>query len=579
MRRITLCHLVLAVLGGLQAGCPPLVWETEDRRRLDEGVAGQATPLASSAAYRDSIDASAYLEGMTLMRVRGYGLVVGLGNNGSRDCPKTVFDSLVQSMYKQRRTAGQVVGVTETTPERLISSVDTAVVIVSGEIPPAGTVKQRFDVSVAALPGTQTKSLRGGRLLPTELNVFRSVAEGKSITGRVLAHARGPLFLNPFSDEESATKSSPLQGTVLGGGVVMEDRSIRLVLFEPSHGRVRAVQDRINAHFPGSHRIADARSPAIVQLRVPDEYVGDETHFLGLVRSLYLRRDPAFESVRARQLGEELLRPGAPHPRIALAFEGLGRAALPVLAELYAHPKDYVSFHAAVAGLRLGEHIACDAVVKHARDPRSVYRFQAVRALADAERMGSAAVALRALLSDEDPRVQIAAYESLIKRGDTTIKTALIGDDNFVLDEVPTSSTRFVYAKRSTLRRIAIFGLDARSRPPILYRAPDGIVTMTAGPDDSHLTVIRAVGPTGATSPPVPVAFALPALIRMLGGEAEADVDGAVTGLGVDYGAIVRAMYQLSRDGALNAKFVLEQPNAAELFGPRRPVGRPESEL
>ena len=50
-------------------------------------------------------------------------------------------------------------------------------------------------------------------------------------------------------------------------------------------------------------------------------------------------------------------------------------------------------------------------------------------------------------------------------------------------------------------------------------------------------------------------------------------------GLGLDYGAVVRALYYLCQDHAINAKFILEQPNAAELFGPARPAGRPESEL
>ena len=49
--------------------------------------------------------------------------------------------------------------------------------------------------------------------------------------------------------------------------------------------------------------------------------------------------------------------------------------------------------------------------------------------------------------------------------------------------------------------------------------------------------------------------------------------------LGLDYGAVVRALYFLCRDGCINEKFMLEQPNPAEMFGPARPQGRPESEL
>ena len=61
-----------------------------------------------------------------------------------------------------------------------------------------------------------------------------------------------------------------------------------------------------------------------------------------------------------------VISPTAPHALIAVAFEGLGRAALPELDRLYGHSKDYVSFHAAAAGLRLGDHIAADTMVMHA---------------------------------------------------------------------------------------------------------------------------------------------------------------------------------------------------------------------
>ena len=61
-----------------------------------------------------------YLEGLSPMRVRGFGLVAGLGENGSRDCPKNVYTQLVQMLYKQRRTSGRAVGAEESSPEKLI---------------------------------------------------------------------------------------------------------------------------------------------------------------------------------------------------------------------------------------------------------------------------------------------------------------------------------------------------------------------------------------------------------------------------------------------------------------------------
>ena len=569
--------IVLPLLGGCVVGC---TWKDEGKKqKLDLGVANRAGPLANSAAFRDTIGSLTFYEGMGPMRVRGYGLVVGLGKNGSSDCPRPIYDRLLQSLYKQHRFSSSIVGVKDITPEQLIADVDTAVVIVQGEIPAAAVEGTRFDVLVTALPGTQTKSLRGGRLFTADLEVFRPLPSGGSISGQVLARAAGPLFMNPFADGESATPANPLEGTILGGGAALSDRRLRLVLSEPSYPRARQIQDRINARFSGPTKTADAMTPSFIQLRVPSEYHEDTGHFLALVRGLYLPRDPSFEATRVRALAEEIVHPTAPHAQIALCFEGLGRAALPALSALYTHPKEYVSFHAGVAGMRLGDHIAGDCLSMHATNPASEYRFAAIRALGEAKGLGGAAITLRTLLDDADPRVAVAAYEALLNRHDTAVQSHRVADDNFILDHVPTAATNFVYVKRSGARRLAIFGEDLRCSPPVLYRAPDGSVTLTADPDQENLTVLRTVVATGSTSPPISAPFELPALIQLMGRDAAVTPAGTTLGLGLDYGAVVRAIYHLCRTRSLNAKVILEQPNAAELFGPSRPDGRPESEL
>ena len=551
----------------------------ENKAKIELGIPATETPLAKSASYRDTIGSLTYYDGMGPMRVRGYGLVVGLGKKGSSDCPRPIYDRLVQSLYKHHRYSSSVVGDRNITPEQLIADPDTAVVLVHGDIPPAAPAESRFDVVVMALPGTQTKSLRGGRLFTADLEVFREVGPSVSISGQVLAIAAGPVFLNPFAEGDAATQSNPLEGIVVGGGFVVKDRRVRLVLTQPSYPKARQIQDRINAQFSGPTKVADALSPSFIQLHVPQEYGDDTGHFLALVRSLYLSRDPAFEASRANALAEEIIHPAAPHAQISQCFEGLGRAAISKLNELYTHTKDYVSFHAAVAGMRLGDHVACDGLALQAARVDGEFRFQAIRALAEAKGMGAAAVALRKLLLDSDPRVQIAAYEALIKRNDPTIESMPIAGDNFVLDHIPDASANFIYVKRTGARRIALFGGELQCSPPVLYRAPDGSITISAAAGDEELTILRSVVASGSMSPPISVPLALHPLIRLMGNEAGVAPGGKATGLGLDYGAVVRALYYLDQNNAVNARFILEQPNAAELFGPAQLAGRGESEL
>lgn len=549
------------------------------KERYDLGVESQAHELMDSAAFRDTIGSVTTFEGMAAMRVRGYGLVVGLGKNGSTDCPKPIYDRLVQSMYKQHRFgASSRVGVPDITPEAMINDIDTAVVVIFGDIPPAATAGSRFDVQVMALPGTQTKSLRGGRLFTADLEMYRVVSEDVSIAGRNLARADGPVFINPFSDDQSATKASELEGTVVGGGEVVIDRRVRLVLTQSSYQRARQIQDRINAQFPGGGKVADAVSPSFVQIEVPSAYRNDTGRFLTLIRGLYLSRDPSFESDRARRLALEIQNADAPHAQIAACFEGLGRKALPSLQELYASPKDYVSFHAAAAGLRLGDHVAADILAEHAQNEQSPYRYPSIRALGEAVTMGGAAAPLRKLMLMSDPRVQTAAYEALVRRRDPSIHSLPIAGDNFTLDLVPESPARFIYAKRNNQRRIVLFGRDLAGSAPALYHAPDGGVTITAHPGDREFTVVRTVTARGLSSPPLAAPFELSKFVKILGTEAGVTSSGEVLGLGLDYGAVVHMLYHLCRDHVINADFQMEEPNVAELLGPGTLQGRPESD-
>ena len=568
----SLCLLVIPTY----VGCS---WGPQRRGKLDLGVDPIDAPLANSAAYKDTIGAATYVEGMRPMRVRGYGLVVGLGQNGAAEYPRSIYDQLVQDLYKQHKFSSSIVGVTQITPEQLIRDLDTAIVIVEAEIPPGAVKGARFDVAVRALPGTKTKSLHGGRLYTAEMQVYTATDRG-TITGQTLAQAAGPLFLNPFASEGSATKVSPRTARILGGGVATQDRRISLVLTQPSHVMAKRIQERINAQFSSARRVANAVTQAKVELRVPEAFHGDEAHFLSLVRSLYLTQNPRFTAIRSRQLGAELLRPLAPHAMIACCLEGLGQAAIPVLNELYSHETDYVSFHAAVAGLRLGEYVAGDVLALHASDPHSAFRFNAIRALGAAGRgMGNAVQTLRRLLSDPDPRVRIAAYEALLQRKDHTVRSTYIAGDNFALDIIPSEETSFIYVKRSGARRIALFGPTLSCVPPLLYRTPNGSLTATAMEGESAITLLRYVPTSGSISDPILAPLDLPKFIRLLGNDAGVDLDGVATGLGMDYGTIVGMLHEFCRTDIIKAEIILEQPNTADMFGPVRLEGRPESEL
>ncbi|MGB0716090.1 MAG: flagellar basal body P-ring protein FlgI [Phycisphaerae bacterium] len=571
----------LIVLPLFSAGCQDLkfVWDKEGKDDIDLGVRAEDPDGRRSAAIKNTVGESTYYQGTGPLKLIGYGLVLGLGESGSRDCPNNVYKDLVHAMYKQHDFTEATVGVKSMTPEELIASKDTAVVSVFGEVAPGSLAGDRFDVTVRALSGTQTKSLRGGYLFPMELQMFRNIPERGTITGKVLARAKGPLFVNPFAGEKSATKANQREATILGGGMATVDRDVRLVLSRPSYQLAKRIQDRINGRFPDSKRVAEAVSPSFVKIHIPREYFGDSAHFLALIRALYLSRDPHFEGLTARRLAKEIVSPTAPHKDIALAFEALGQNSIPFLRDLYTHERDHVSFHAAAAGIRLGEHLAVDVMAMHAADPDSPYRYQAIRALGVAKDIGAASMALRDLLHDPDYRVVLASYESLLVRRDSIIHSLPIGRDSFRLDIVPTASVNTIYCKRAKSPRIALFGPDLRLVPPLFYAAPDGCIMLSADQDDDAVRAVRRAKTSGRTSPELEMPVELDRFVSLCGNLAGMDLDEELTGLGLDYGTIVRALHELSLPKSVNARFVMEQPNLAEVFGPKRPTGRPESDL
>lgn len=568
----------------LAQGCDDfaITWDFQKPKKDtdDKYVDTTLGDLAKSGAYRDTIAEQGWIEGLRLMQVRGYGLVAGLGTHGSRECPRGVRERLIQSMYKKPEFSGSGLEPAPISPEQLIADLDTAVVMIEGEIPAAAAKGDTFDVFIRALPGTQTVSLEGGSLYTADLHIYRDVPSGGAVEGGVLATAHGPIFVNPFaSGPEAATKRSPREGIVIGGGCVEEPRRIRFVLTSPSYQRARTVTDAINARFSSSRKVADADSPSHVNLRIPGEFREDPFHFIALVRHLYLTQRQGFADERAKELAEEILSETAPHADIALAWEGIGRTVLPILQRLYENDRPHVRFYAALTGLRLGDEVAVQVLAPFAKSADSPYRLTAIEEFGRAIRCIRAANVLRELLDDSDPRIRVEAYEALLARDDRFINRKLIGDGNFSLDRVESVAENIVYVRRTGFPRVVLIGSDLHCKPPLFYQDPNELLTLTADENARRLTIVRRSPFGGASSPPLPGPLDLGDLVDMLGDDPVVGADGQVHGLAVGYSTIVHALYTLCATDAVNAAFMMQAATVTEMFGPMSTTGREESDL
>ena len=558
LRRVRLVKwgsLVLAAASLCPLGCKGGAFDWTflfGKKRRGEATKEVSTdPLFNSAAYRDSVAEYAYFDGLRRLRVRGYGVVVGLGRNGSSQCPRAIARGLTQEMYKTRQfaqRAGQAIS-----PERLLEDMDTAVVAVEGEIPAGAPSGARFDLVVRALPGTETVSLEGGTLYECDLKVFRPRGSQGWIPGKALATGAGPIFLNPFGrSEDAATKPNLRQGIVIGGGLSEEDRRLRLLLTTPSYPMAIRIAEVINERFGRTQGdVADPVSPGEIRVYVPHEYRHDPKHFVALVQHLYPLLRSEFLVERVRELGREFESPDAPRPEIALAWEAIGRDATSEVQKFYTHLHPDCNFYAAAAGVLLGDELAVETLEAHLSKETSGHRFAAIRALGAARGMLRAARPLRRALDDPDPRICTAAYEALRRRADPTITSVEIGDGAFSLDLVPSEAENLIYVKRSEARRIALFGAGIAARPPLFYSDPDSTLIIDASASDSEVRIVRRSRVSGVSSPPMRVPLGIARLIAFLGDTPPRAAGEPLRGVGVDYAGITRALAELCEAKAM----------------------------
>jgi hypothetical protein len=555
-------------------------WLRQSPRQKEaaEKASATADEPNESAGVRDTVQTVAWLEGMRRMSVGGYGLVVGLGKNGTKQCPRPVREYMLKEMRSRYRLGGEYESLKHLSPESLLDSEETAVVAVYGEIPAAVQKGTFFDLTVRALEGTDTRSLEGGWLMPCKLKLW---SDGQPVEGRVLGEGCGQVFINPFAlKENAATKTDPRGGTVIGGGRCDEPRRIRLVLTEPSAAIASRLMHLINQRFGVEpDKTADAISPGAVNLRVPPQWQGHEPHFLELLMHLYVPGSPSFADLRLRDLDEEAVRPDAALADIALAWEGLGKISLPHVRKLYTHQDHGISYFAAQAGLRLGDDLALEVMSRHVKDPRSPYREIAVRELGEATGISRAVTILRPLLDQDDQRIRGLAYEGLRHHRDPIIKTVQVGETGFAVDVVPASSRFVIGARRSGEQRITIFGTGLQCVRPAFYSHHAEMVLITADAGDKHLTVVRRTPLTGRLSTPIKAPFSVLGLIQTLGKDPNKDINGEYEGLGLTYSQVVEVLHDLCANKTIDATFVLQAAEAAEVTATPRDTGRPESEL
>jgi len=505
---------------------------------------------------RGTVASETGLVGFDPVVVRGYGIVVGLRETGSRQMPSDVRAFLTQELAKRGFGSGQP-GAPKLSPQDLLNSGDTAVVIVEGVIPPGAPKGSKFDVRVTTAPGTSTTSLEGGRLLIADLR------PGPLFTGSrqpfPLAEGAGPVVINPFVEPNATQRDSinRTSGRVLDGGHVNKDMPLKLRLMTPSHSRAETIQNTINTLFPREPRqkeeTAHGRSAETIDLTVPPSFRKRTGEFAELIRHTPLNVENPEQTAMAirRSL---LANPGAAGAA-AWRWQALGKRALPMIQDLYEYPEEQPRFAALNAGSKLDDQLAVPPLLELARKSDSLtIRTEAIKLLGRIGTNAEIELGLRELLDDPDVEIRLSAFEALDKRRDPHIIAMEMGR-KFVLNIVP-SNHRMIYVAQSGQPRVVVFGEGLSVKVPMTLYTWDGRLIVKADEGDKFLEVFYRE----RADLPATVDRVKPDLGSLIGYFARRPTpDRPETGLNFSYSESISALHELWRLKYIDCDFRAEQ--------------------
>jgi len=482
--------------------------------------------------------------GMFPVKVEDVGLVTELHGTGCDPAPSPQRQVLIGEM--------QTRGVES--PNAVLASPNTALVLVRGVLPPGIQKGDRFDVEVRTLSRSETTSLRGGWLLETELKEL-AVLNNQIRGGHPLGHATGAVMVDPSAD---GSKDHVLRnrGRVLGGGVALKSRPLALVL-KPERQSVlnsARIETAVNKRFHCIRKgtkvgVAKAKTDEYIELQVHPTYKDNIQRYVQVVRAIALRESETERQKRLARLGRQLLDPISAS-RAALQLEAIGTGAVDVLGEGIEATDPEVRFYSAEALAYLDQREAAEPLAEAARN-EPAFRVFALAALSAMDDL-LAADHLRELLNGSSAETRYGAFRALsaMNRNDPTVAGERLGGQ-FSYHVLDTSGVPMIHVTRSRRPEIVLFGRDQRLSTPLMVDAGNRIMIVGNKPDEVAVSKF-AVGEMDQK--------------RIVSNRID-DVIRAIVELGGTYPDVVQALQEAKRKDALLSRFEVDAlPEAGRAY-------------
>ncbi len=546
------------------------------------------------SSLRGTVGAEARITGVEQTLVSGIGFVVGLNGTGGLTIPEQYAAHLERMMGLNGVTIANDSNsaIARKSPRELLRDPNTAAVIVQAAIPAGARQGETFDVYVRAINAT---SLEGGRLWTTEMRIGPPSSYGDP-QARILAKAKGPIFLNPFAEPggqfDGITRDV---GRILDGGTITFPTKIEIILDNPSHQRARQIVSAINTAFPASpadrEPTARGKDESLILVQIPQRYLDRRSEFIDLLSHVTI--DQSYPEIYARRYARTLESEPYLAGDMSMCLEALGERAIPFLSDLYTHPESAPRLAALRAGAALGD----SRVVKHLReialDPDSKFRTDAMSLMSTIDESLLVDTTLRELLSAPELAIRVEAYENLMDRalrvrkariarmfesntqGITTSPTQIdilsrvwvpmdplrgvgrtLVEGKFFLDLVPYGEP-LIYVTQQKEPRIVLFGEHLSLTKPLLASAWSDRLMLVADDANSPVRMYYRDDITRTTLTINEVPELLPELIKLFAHTPTPE--DPRPGLGMSYSQVVGALYQIYDDRGVPAAFATEE--------------------
>ncbi|WP_197526588.1 flagellar basal body P-ring protein FlgI [Botrimarina colliarenosi] len=523
----------------VMTGCASSIFrDRTPEAALDELTDEGGTPLVGDFAHP---------YGLLPVKVEAVALVTGLDGTGE-DPPQSPQRAALLDEMARRRVEK---------PNEVLSSPDTALVLLRGYLPAGIQKGDPFDIEVHLANRSKTTSLRGGWVLESRMTELAVL--GQQIrAGHVLATGEGAVLVDPSADGEDAAAAAT-RGRILGGGVAIKSRPLGLVLAQ-NHQSIRmstsiskAISTRFQTYEAG-HKVgvSEAKTEEFVELQVHPRYKDNIGRFIRVVRSLAVSETPSGLQQRIQLLEKQLLDP-LTASNAALRLEAIGdESAIGKLLVGLESKDAEVRFYAAEALAYLDQTEGVAFLIASARD-EPAFRAHALTALSAMDDV-VAYEGLRSLLESQSAETRYGAFRALwaMNPSDPMIRGERLGGQ-FSYHTLDTGGPPMVHATRSGRPELVLFGADQKFQLPMVLEAGSDILVNGLTGDEVTISRFRAGEPNRKRT----VTTAVDEVVR------------AIVEVGGDYPDVVQALQQAKNDGALPSRFAVDAiPRAGREYDP-----------